>query len=134
VRSAAACLLAALAVTAAASAEARAPAVLVTFEQTGGFAGIERSFAVQRSGKLVSDGLATKTGRLGPAKLRALKDALARARFATLRRTYESEEQIDDGFVYRITYGGRTVRIEEQAKLPPRLERVYDLLSGLIHE
>jgi hypothetical protein len=126
-------MLAALAVTAAA-AEARAPAPLVTFEQTGGFAGIERSFAVQRSGKLVSDGLATTTARLGPARLRVLKGALAKARFATLERTYESEQQIDDGFVYRITYGGRTVRIEEDAKLPPRLQRVYALLSGLIHE
>jgi hypothetical protein len=133
VRTVAACLLAALSVTAAA-AEARAPAVLVSFEQTGGFAGIERSFAVQRSGKLVSDGLATTTARLGPARLRVLKEALAKARFASLKRTYESELQIDDGYVYRITYGGRTVRIEEEAKLPPRLQRVFALLSGLVRE
>jgi hypothetical protein len=132
VRTAAACLLAALAMTAAA--DACPPAVLVTFEQTGGFAGIERSFTVQRSGKLVSDGLATTTARLSPAKLRALKSALAKARFATLKRTYESDVQIDDGYVYRIMYGGRTVRIEEEAKLPLRLQRVYALLSGLVRE
>jgi hypothetical protein len=126
-------IVALLALTAVA-AEARPAKPLVTFEQTGGFAGIERGLVVLRSGAVVSDGLPLATSRLGPARLRALRTALVAARFATLRRTYESEEQLDDGYVYRITYGKRTIRIEEGAKLPPRLQRPVRLLTDLIHE
>ena len=66
-------LLALAALACATGAGAREPAVLVSFEQTGGFAGIERSLAVHRSGKVVSDGLPVKTARLTPARLRALR-------------------------------------------------------------
>ena len=130
-RTLAACLVAALAVTAAA-AEARSPAVLVTYEQSGGFAGIERSLTVHRSGKVVADGFALRTRHLTPARLRTLRDALVKARFATLRRAYETDPPLADGFVYGVTYGARTVQVEEEAKVPARLERVLDLLSALV--
>jgi hypothetical protein len=41
---------------------------------------------------------------------------------------------VADGYVYRIAYGGRTVRIEEGATLPPRLQRPFSLLLGLVTE
>ena len=125
-------LLALAALVCATGAGAREPAVLVSLEQTGGFAGIERGLAVHRSGKVVADGMPVKTARLTPARLQALRDALVRARFASLARVYESEQPIADGYVYRITYAGRSVRIEEEATLPPRLERPFELLTGLI--
>jgi hypothetical protein len=127
-------LLVLAALAGAPGAERPMPGVLVTFDQTGGFAGIERGLVVHRSGKIVTDGLPLTTARLGPTRLRVLRDALLRARFATLKRLYESEQPIADGYVYRITYAGRTVRIEEDAKLPPRLERVFDLLTGLVQD
>jgi hypothetical protein len=108
------------------------PAVLVTFEQTGGFAGIERGFVVHRSGKVVSDGLAVRTQRLSATRLRTLRNALVQARFATLRRTYESETPVADGYVYWITYAGRTIRVEEGAELPRRLARPFSLLERLV--
>jgi hypothetical protein len=112
--------------------EAQPPAVLVAFEQTGGFAGIERSLIVDRSGKVVADGFPVTTRRLSTTRLRALRDALVRARFATLRRTYGSDPPVADGYVYGISYGGRTIHIEEGAQLPTRLARPYSLLMRLV--
>jgi hypothetical protein len=104
-------------------------AVLVTFHQSGGFAGIDRGYTVQRSGAVVSNG--APHPRLSPAALKTLRDALAAARFSTLRRVYEPAQPVADGFSYRIAYAGRTVRIEQGAKLPPRLQRVFVLLERL---
>jgi hypothetical protein len=111
----------------------QAPTVLVTYEQTGGFAGIERGLVVYRTGKVQSDGMPLRASRLTPARLRALRTALQQARFATLAKRYESETPIADGFVYRVTYGGRSVRVDQGADPPARLERVLVLLRGLTH-
>lgn len=120
-------------VCAQASSAGQGPAVLVTYEQTGGFAGIERGLVVYRTGKVQSDGMPLKTSRLTPARLRALRTALTQARFATLAKRYESEMPIADGFIYRVTYGGRSVRVEEGADPPARLERVLVQLRSLTH-
>jgi hypothetical protein len=127
-------LIVALVASTAAAAQARPPAPLVTLEQRGGFAGIERGLFVERSGQVVSDGLAVTTHRLTAAQLRALRAALVAARFPTLARHYESDVAIADGFVYRLSYGGRTVQYEEQADLPARLQRCVDLLTKLVQE
>jgi hypothetical protein len=127
-------IVALVASTAAAAAQARPPAPLVTLEQRGGFAGIERGLFVERSGKVVSDGLAVTTHRLTAAQLRALRASLVAARFPTLARHYESDRPIADGFVYRLSYGGRTVQWEENADLPARLQRCVDLLTALVQE
>jgi hypothetical protein len=116
---------------AAPEAGAASSSVLVRFDQTGGFAGIERGLVVHRSGKVVSDGLPLQTEHLSSAGVEALRGALARARWATLQKRYESETPIADGFVFRITYAGRTIRVEEGAKLPARLARPFKLLSAL---
>jgi hypothetical protein len=120
-------------VCAQASSAGQAPTVLVTYEQTGGFAGIERGLVVYRTGRVQSDGLPLKASRLTPARLSALKTALRQARFATLAKRYESETPIADGFIYRVTYGGRSVRVEEGADPPARLERVLVQLRSLTH-
>jgi hypothetical protein len=107
--------------------------VLVSFEQTGGFAAIERGLSVRRSGAVVSDGLPVKVKQLSPARLRMLRGVLAGAQFATLRDKYESDEPIADGFVYRIAYAGRRVQIEQGARLPVRLDRAFTALRSLTH-
>lgn len=125
-------LLLALAAGLAQARPAAESSVLVMFEQTGGFAGIERGLVVYRTGRVVSDGLPVRTSRLSSTRLRALRLALQQARFATLQRKYESDEPVADGYVYRISYAGRTIRIDEGAKLPPRLARPFSLLHGLV--
>ena len=99
--------------------------VLVTFEQTGGFAAIERGLTVRRSGALVSDGLPLKAKQLSAARMARLRTLLTDAHFATLKHRYEPAEPIADGFVYRISYGGRRVEIGEDAKLPERLAGLF---------
>lgn len=115
----------------AAAASPERPAPLVSYEQTGGFAGIERGLVVYRSGKVVSDGLPLRTSRLSPERLRTLRALLVNAKFATLRREYESKQPIADGFVFRIAHAGRVIRIEQGAKPPLRLARVERFLRGL---
>ena len=113
------------------SSSATTPSNLVTFEQTGGFAGIERGFAVRTSGVVVSDGLPVTAKRLSAKRLAALRTALIQARWVTLARRYESETPISDGYVYRVTYAGKTIKIEQDAKLPARLARPFSLLRAL---
>jgi hypothetical protein len=113
------------------SSSAATPSNLVNFEQTGGFASIERGFAVRTSGVVVSDGLPVTTKRLSAKRLAALRTALTQARWVTLARRYESETPISDGYVYRVTYAGKTIKIEQDAKLPARLARPFSLLRTL---
>ena len=113
------------------SSSATTPSNLVTFEQTGGFASIERGFAVRTSGVVVSDGLPVTAKRLSAKRLAALRTALIQARWVTLARRYESETPISDGYVYRVTYAGKTIKIEQDAKLPARLARPFSLLQAL---
>jgi hypothetical protein len=113
-------------------ASAAAPtSTLVTFEQTGGFAGIERGMSVTRTGKVVSDWLAVTTSQLSSARLALLKQRLVDARWATLRAKYEPETPISDGYVYKVTYAGRSIRVEEGAPVPLRLKRPYAQLQRI---
>ena len=133
VRIAAIALLAVLLLATATSAAGASSPALVSFRQTGGFAGLDRGLVVARSGDVVSDGLPLKKAHLTRPELARLKLALANARFAGLPKTYESEQPIADGFIYRIAYAGRVVAIEEGAKPPPRVQRVFTLLERLVH-
>ena len=121
--------LAALASAGSTCAAAAPSSPLVTFEQTGGFAGIERGMTVRRSGAVVSDGLPVAVSRLAPTGLATLRQRLADARWATLKAMYDSS--ISDAYVYRITYAGRTIRVEEGATVPRRLARLQAMLERL---
>ena len=118
----------ALAVVAPQAASAPSP-VLVAFHQGGGFVAIERSLSVRRSGAVFLEGVHVST--LSRARLAALRAALADARWGTLRARYAPDTPVADGFLYSITYAGRTIRIDQGAKLPPRLQRPFVLLQRL---
>ena len=105
------------------------PRVLVSFQQTGGFVAIERTVTVHTSGKVVSDGAAVSA--LSRARLAALRDALADARWRTLRAHYAPDVTVSDGFLYAITYAGRTIRIDQGAPIPARLARPFLILERL---
>jgi hypothetical protein len=134
VRIVAIALLSVLLLATAASADAMSPSALVSFRQTGGFAGLDRGLVVARSGDVTSDGLPLKKAHLTRLELAKLKLALTNARFAGLAKTYESEQPIADGFIYRIAYAGHVVAIEEGAKPPLRVQRVFYLLERLVHD
>ncbi len=110
---------------------AAASRTLVSLRQTGGFAGVDRGLAVTGTGRVVPDDLELRTRQLSPARLQALREALKAARFGTLARHYAPAQPVADGFVYRIAYAGRTIRIDEHAVVPRRLARVFALLRAL---
>jgi len=123
-------VLAALLTLAVAPQAASAPSpVLVSFRQTGGFVGVERSVTVRRSGAVTAKNVHVST--LSHARLTALRDALEAARWKTLKSSYAPEVHVADGFLYAITYGGRTIRIDQGATLPPRLARPFVLLQRI---
>jgi hypothetical protein len=121
-------LLLAFAVAAPQAASAPSP-VLVSFRQTGGFIGVERSVVVRRSGDVTAENV--RVSKLSRAELTALRNALEAARWRTLRSGYAPEVHVSDGFLYAITYAGRTIHIAEGATLPRRLARPFVLLQRI---
>ena len=108
--------------------------MLVRYERTGGFAGVRDLLTVRRSGSgtLVRDrGSSPVAVRLSCARLRALRNALVNARFATLSRVYSPPDPYADGFIEAVTYRGRTVRVLTGARPPARLARVLGVLREL---
>src|SRR5947207_15288589 len=98
---------------------------LVVYTRTGGFIGVQDSMRILRDGTVSST---NGDFRLSVKRLAALRARLRAARFPTLRREYEADYPIADGFVYGVSYGGRRVLVNEEAKAPLRLRRVLDLL------
>ena len=102
---------------------------LVTYVHSGGFTGDQDSLTVFRSGKADSSngpfGLTTKR-RL------SLQRALVAARFATLKTQYVPTDPVADGYVERVSYGGRTVSVAQDANPPARLQRVLALLADIL--
>ena len=127
-------VLAALVAAAAAATAGQVEATsqpLVLYTRSGGFIGVQDSMKVFR------DGTVTSTNgdfRLSPSRLAALRTRLRAARFPTLLRRYRAEYPIADGFVYGVSYLGRTVVVNEEAKAPLRLRRVLDMLGEMFVE
>jgi hypothetical protein len=101
---------------------------LVVYSRTGGFIGVEDSMRILRDGTVSST---NGDFRLSPKRLATLRALLTAARFPTLKRRYEADYPIADGFVYGVTYGGRRILVNEEAKAPLRLQRVLDMLGEM---
>jgi hypothetical protein len=126
----AAAALTAAALAASEQGVAAAPAprgILVTYVRSGGLIGIREELIVYRDGRVKAPDLRF---RLSASRLGALRDALGRARFPTLRRTYG--EPCCDKFGYSVSYAGRTVTAYDAAVIPQRLRRLLDLLRRLV--
>jgi hypothetical protein len=105
------------------------PQPLVTYARTGGFIGVQDSLKVYADGDVASS---KGSFRLSAARLRSFVGALREARFATLRPRYDADAPVADGFTYRVVHAGRTVVVEEEARVPVRLQRVLDLLADAL--
>jgi hypothetical protein len=101
---------------------------LVVYSRTGGFIGVQDSMRILRDGTVSST---NGDFRLSAKRLATLRSRLTAARFPTLKRRYEADYPIADGFVYGVTYGGRRVIVNEEAKTPLRLQRVLDMLGEM---
>ncbi|MER5464525.1 protealysin inhibitor emfourin [Streptomyces sp. NPDC002668] len=112
---------AATSTSASASASANpAPArPLVGVTVTGGIAGVHNTLLVQDDGTYTTSSRTgpARTGRMTPAELAALRQALEKADFAHLPRE-ATGSPIADGFTYRLTYAGHTVTTDDTTRLP----------------
>ncbi len=110
------------------------PRTLVSYEQSGGIAGIQTSLSVTVGGsaRLTTSRVPGITRfKLTLAQLRALKRDLRDARFSTLRTLYDSKEPIADGIAQTVRYAGYRVTVSTGGRPPDRLRRVLMRLSRL---
>lgn len=112
----------------------RPGALLVSYSRTGGFAGIRERLRVYRGGRaeVVRGSGALTELRLSCRCVRALRDALVAARFASLATVYAPDAPVADGFLETVAYGGRSVRVLTGAELPPRLARALAVLRDVV--
>ena len=103
---------------------------LVTFEQTGGFASIERGLVVRTSGVVVSDGLPVTAKRLS-----STRSSRCARRFAGALGDTRAALRVRDADLGRLRLPDHVrredVKIEQGAKLPARLARPFSLLRAL---
>jgi hypothetical protein len=127
-------LSAALLASAALASPASAATTLVSYEQSGGIAGIQTSLSVTvlGSARLTSSRVAGITRfKLTAAQLRGLRRDLRDARFSTLRTLYDSKDPIADGIAQTVRYAGRRVTVSTGGRPPERLRKVLTRLSRL---
>ena len=112
----------------------RPGALLVAYSRTGGFAGIRERVRVYRGGRaeIVRGSGELREFRLSCRRVRAVRDALVAARFASLGTIYAPDTPVADGFLETVTYGGRSVRVLTGAEPPRRLARVLALLRDVV--
>lgn len=106
---------------------------LVVMVRSGGIAGSSDRVTVDALGvaTLVSDRSPNPSTRtLAAGELAALRTALQRAEFATLRRNY-LDRQAADAYQYDVTYQGVTVTADEGV-VPDKLRPVVERLTALI--
>ena len=102
---------------------------LVVYTRTGGFIGVQDLMKISRNGTVSST---NGDFRLSAKRMATLRVRLGAARFPTLKRKYEADYPVADGFLYGVTYGGRRVLVNEDAEAPLRLRRVLDLLGEIL--
>ncbi len=124
-------LVAFLVVAVPASADAKR---LVRYDVTGGLAATSERLVVD------TDGHARQTGRAGPRsftltakQLSGLKHVLKKARFKSLKRSYQPEFPVMDGQTHMVSYRGRSIAVYAEAKVPKRLSRVMRRLARLMN-
>jgi hypothetical protein len=112
----------------------RPAALLVAYTRTGGLAGIRDELRIYRGGQatLARARGRSSTLRLICARVRAVSDALRRARFGTLAPVYAPADPFADGFTETVAYAGRRPTVLPGARPPERLARVLGLLRNIV--
>lgn len=107
---------------------------LVSYERSGGIAGIRTSLSVTVGGsaRVTSSRRAgIKRFKLKSGELHALKRELRDARFSALRSLYDSDVPIADGIAQTVRYAGHRVTVGTGGRPPARLRKVLNRLSRL---
>jgi hypothetical protein len=124
--------LLALALTLLLVAPASAATRLVRYDIAGGLAPTSDSLVVNTDGSARQTGNVNRRFQLSDTQLRRLKRDLRAARFESLKRSYNPDEQVLDGSTQFVRYKGRSVSVYADAEVPKRLERVLRRLGNLL--
>ncbi len=105
-----------------------APAIRFTI--TGGFAGINQTTSIDQNGlaEMVHTAGDTTMYQLTKDQHSDLRTAFNQAAFFTLKGAYIPERRRADGFYYEITFGSKTVRVEDGADIPGKLRTLIEAL------
>jgi hypothetical protein len=103
---------------------------LVTLHQTGGFAGVDETLGVKQS-RAASFTERGHTDRFTVGKKRMHRLRVALNGWEHLKTAYPADQPVADGFQYAITHAAHTVRTEDGAAKPRKLERVLALLHRI---
>jgi hypothetical protein len=114
----------------------RAPSsdILIVYERSGGFAGLDDSLSIKRTGEAVL----TRNSRryevtLDAETLTRLQTMFEDAAFLDLQKEYLPSQQGSDRFEYLITYQGHTVRTMDGA-VPQSLQPILEALNQIIEK
>ncbi|WP_238016565.1 hypothetical protein KZZ52_10970 [Dactylosporangium sp. AC04546] len=107
-------------------------ATLVAFTRTGGIAGVNDRLTVAQDGSYtIQTRSGTKTGKLAPQELAALKQALGSVDFTKIPNVNANNGTVADGFTYSVIYNGREI-VAEDGAIPPALQPILGTLSAVL--
>ncbi|WP_432827867.1 hypothetical protein [Dactylosporangium sp. CA-092794] len=104
---------------------------LVTFNRTGGLAGVNDTLVVRPDGSYtIQTKQGSKNGTLSAGELAALKTALSSTDFNKMPSVNDNGA-VADGYTYTITYSGRQITAKDGA-IPPALQPVISALGAFL--
>jgi hypothetical protein len=107
---------------------------LVRYDITGGLAPASESLVVNTNGHARQTGRAgVRSFKLTAKQLSGLETDLRKARFNSLKRSYQPEFPVMDGQTHMVSYRGRSIAVYAEAKVPKRLSRVLRRLARLMN-
>ncbi len=109
--------------------------VVIRFEQSGGFAGIEQKWSIYADGRVVGPG--GRQGAVGLEEIEKLLETIMGAGFFQMEASYVPLNSCCDRFSYAITVQhdgiAKTVQtIDAAPKQPAQLNEVIDAISALL--
>lgn len=110
--------------------------LLVKFERSGGFDGVDNKLRIWVDGRAIfksrrSGEDSGESFKVGAGKLRQLKKALVGAGFPSLKDSYLPDNPGADTFQYTVTYRGKRIFMDQLA-VPKTLTKVIALLNEIV--
>jgi hypothetical protein len=109
-----------------------APALLVDYQRTGGFAGVNDRLIIFDNGvAVISSRAGSKEILLNQTELDRISSIFKEGQFSMLDENYTSHADGADFMQYSISYYGKTVRTEDTA-IPPSLVPIIEEMNIII--
>jgi hypothetical protein len=108
------------------------PSILVDYQRTGGFAGLNDRVVIFDNGVAVISSRTINTEiSLNQSELERIGNLFSESKFPSLEGNYTSRRGAADLLQYRISYHGKTVNTEDTA-IPPSLQPVIEEMNQIL--